>query len=185
LGLGRENRAPNWAARAGPVDRGRTIASNGYAALPLDQNRRWSHRTLALTISLPRSLLSHAAPKLSERRPALCRRRRTTPPWAPSLARASTDGWTHHRRVAPRRGPTRAHPQGSRSDGVLRPSMTRLPELDGFSCTAPCLAAVTMARLKRAHQSRWWWPRDLRTKVSLATFFYLYSIKSISFYLLR
>jgi hypothetical protein len=63
LGLGRENRAPNWAARVGPVDHGRPFASDDYAALPLYQNERRSQRTLAPTISLPRSLLSCAAPK--------------------------------------------------------------------------------------------------------------------------
>jgi hypothetical protein len=37
----------------------------------------------------------------------------------PSPARVPTDGWTRRRRVARWRGPTRAHAQGSRSDGVL------------------------------------------------------------------
>jgi hypothetical protein len=54
--------------------------------------------------------------------------RRTTPLRAPSAARTPTDGWMCHRQAAPRRGPTRAHPQDLGAV-VFWPSTTRRPKL--------------------------------------------------------
>jgi hypothetical protein len=47
---------------------------------------------------------------------------------APFVARTPTDGWTCHRQVAPRQGPTHAHPQDLGA-AVFWPSTTRWPEL--------------------------------------------------------
>jgi hypothetical protein len=98
LGLGQESRVLPG-PRLGPLDVSHPSASDGQARIPAEQNRLQRPRAnprVHLRLLAPRR-----APQPAVAHPAMA------PPRAVSPAHAPADGWTRHRRAAPRQSRTR------------------------------------------------------------------------------
>jgi hypothetical protein len=131
VGPGQDCLAPKWVTgNNGHPSRSDSCPSisveqNGLAPTHVNPSPYFLFLALFFT-ALHRSTSSNGRP--SERR------RTTAPPWPLSPVRMPTNGWTRRRRMAPRWGTTRAHPQGSRSGGC-----TQLYVGWGFSSFVPIL----------------------------------------------